>query len=166
MTDNGVDGGADGNLVDLDSLRTIADYQFGAGVGETLFHDAAELTITRTSSGRPRQIKTDEGRLATYGTDGRFRLGIVGAMRLQTGLDGNCYGVIVGSESEPYVREGRNVFAKFVAGADNRIRPRDEVLVVHEDGDVLGVGRAELSGPDMLTFETGMAVKVRHGNPE
>lgn len=166
MSEDSVDGGAEGNLVDLDSLRTIADYQFGSGGGEALFQNGAELTITRTSSGRPRQIKTDEGRLATYGTDGRFRLGIVGAMRLQTGLGGNRYAVSVGSESEPYVRDGRNVFAKFVASADERIRPRDEVLIVHEDGDVLGVGRAELSGTDMLTFETGMAVKVRHGNPE
>lgn len=151
---------------DPESLRTIAAYQFGAGAGEILFPDPAALTITRTNSGRPRQIKTDGGRVATYGTDGRFRLGLVGAKRLLAGFDRDAYQVVVGSESEPFVREGRNVFAKFVVSADDAIRPRDEVLVRHEDGDLLGVGRAELAGTDMLTFETGMAVKIRHGNPE
>jgi uncharacterized protein with predicted RNA binding PUA domain len=37
------------------------------------------------------------------------------------------------------------------------------VLVVHEDGSVLAVGRAELSGDGMCDFASGMAVKVREG---
>lgn len=148
------------------ALRTIADYQFGAGSGDVLFPDGSvELAITRTNSGRPRQIKLRHQRLATYGTDGRFRLGLAGARRLQDGFD-EGYRVTVGSESEPYIREGRNAFAKFVLATDGTIRPRDEVIVEHSDGSLLGVGRAVLSGTGMETFDTGMAVKVRHGAPE
>jgi len=145
-------------------LRRVADYQFGSGAGRVLFPDGQELTVTRTSSGRPRQVHAEEGRLVTYGTDGRFRLGLAGGHRLQSGLSAPAYRVVVGSESEPYVREGRNVFAKFVRRADEAVRPRDEVLVEHADGTLLAVGRAELSGAGMGDFETGMAVTVREGS--
>jgi uncharacterized protein with predicted RNA binding PUA domain len=142
-------------------LRRIADYQFGRGAGETLFPDDEEMTVTTTSSGRPRQVRADDGRLVTYGTNGRFTLGTAGGRRLQTLAEATPYRVVVGDESEPFVREGRNVFAKFVDVADEQIRPRDDVVVEHEDGRLLAVGRAELSGAGMLDFGTGMAVYVR-----
>lgn len=142
-------------------LRRVADYQFGAGAGTALFPPGGDVTVTQTSSGRPRQVRSPDGRLVTYGTDGRFRLGIAGGNRLQSALDRPRYRVVVGDESEPYVRDGRNVFAKFVTVAGDGIRPRDEVLVEHTDGHLLAVGRAELPGPGMLDFETGVAVSVR-----
>lgn len=142
-------------------LRHAADYQFGHGGGEALFDDFDALSIVRTSSGRPRQVTAEEGRLVSYGNDGRFTLGVAGGHRLLAAFDDLRYHVVVGDESEPFVREGRNVFAKFVDEADDAIRPGDEVLVVHVDGRLLAVGRSELSGSGMLDFETGMAVKVR-----
>lgn len=146
---------------DLDDLRTVARYQFGAAAGEALFPAEESLEVTRTSSGRPRQIRTEAGRVATYERDGRFRLGIEGGRRLDAELPEDSYRVVVGDESEPFVTDGRNAFAKFVKRADEAIRPRDEVLVVHDDGRLLGVGRAELAGTGMLAFDSGMAVKVR-----
>jgi len=151
---------------DIAGLRTVADYQFDEGAGEVLFPPDEEFSVTRTSSGRPRQIRADGDRIVTYGTDGRFRLGIEGGRRLQDGLDGGAYRIVVGDESEPYVRDGKNVFAKFVSSADGGIRPRDEVLVEHVDGPLLAVGRAELPGDAILAFETGMAVRVRESIPE
>jgi len=143
-------------------LRRVADYQFGSGAGRVLFPDGQELTVTRTSSGRPRQVRAEEGRLVTYGTDGRFRLGLAGGHRLQSGLSAPAYRVVVGSESEPYVREGRNAFAKFVRRVDDAVRPGDEVRVVR-DGTLIGVGRAELPADVMRGFETGVAVSIREG---
>ncbi|PSP93691.1 pseudouridine synthase [Halobacteriales archaeon QS_4_62_28] len=144
-------------------LARVATYQFGPGADDALFPSIADLTVTHTSSGRPRQVLDGEDRLLEYGSDGRFTLGIAGGRRLLASLDTPRHHVVVGSESEPFVREGRNAFAKFVQAADENIRPGDEVLVVHADGDLLAVGRAELPGPAMLDFETGMAVTVRHG---
>lgn len=146
---------------DIASLRTVADYQFGPGAGVVLFPPDSEVSVTRTSSGRLRQIHANGDRLGTYEQDGRIRLGIEGGRRLQTELDGSSYRIVVGDESEPFVRDGKNAFAKFVTDADGAIRPRDEVLIEHEDGRLLAVGRAELSGQGMLAFETGMAVQVR-----
>jgi len=145
---------------DIGRLRTVAAYQFGTGAGEALLPPDETVSMTRTSSGRPRQIAVASERVATYETDGRFRLSMHGGERLQAAA-GVGYTVVVGSESRPYVREGRNAFAKFVTDADEAIRPRDDVLVEHTDGELLAVGRAELSGRGMLAFESGMAVKVR-----
>jgi uncharacterized protein with predicted RNA binding PUA domain len=174
---------------DLADLRTVADYQFGAGAGSALFPAAEDVRISRSTSGRPRQLHAADApetgaeqagyRLVSYGTDGRFTLGLAGGRRLVEALDAPASRVVVGAESEPIVREGKNAFAKFVREVDPEIRPGDEAAVVSrgdgaddepEGGDsgsgeerVLGVGRAELSAAAMLDFETGMAVKVRQG---
>jgi len=169
---------------DLDRLRTVADYQFGAGAGRALF--APPVTVRHTSSGRPEQVlvaaemgspdtgQTDGERLVSYGVDGRFTLGAEGGLRLHSSLPRSspAYRVFVGDDSEPFVREGRNAFAKFVTNVDPDIRPGDEVLVVHEQAqereltdtdDLIAVGRAELPAGAMLAFDTGMAVKIREG---
>jgi uncharacterized protein with predicted RNA binding PUA domain len=155
--------GYPGSMDDADRhlLTRVADYQFGRGAGAVLFPAEEALEVTHTGSGRPRQVRGPRGRLATYGTAGRLTLGVAGGASLHDGLPTGDYRVVVGDESEPYVRDGRNVFAKFVTEADPAIRPRDEVLVVHADGPLLAVGRASLSGIGMTDFETGMAVRVR-----
>jgi len=142
-----------------DRLETLADYQFGAGAGATLF--AGRLGVDRSGSGRPRQVHALEGapcRLVSMGVDGRFTLGLAGGRRLHP--DGPA--VAVGEESVPYVREGRNAFAKFVRRVDDAVRPGDEVRVVR-DGTLIGVGRAELPADVMRGFETGVAVSIREG---
>jgi uncharacterized protein with predicted RNA binding PUA domain len=154
-----------GDERELARLRTVADYQFGAGAGAVLLPPDDALTVTRSTSGRPRQIRADDDRLASYRTDGRFTLGLEGGRRLVAAFDAPRARVVVGQESEPFVRDGKNVFAKFVRAVDDDVRPDDEVAVVRGD-DLLAVGRAELSADAMRDFETGMAVKVRHGNDQ
>ena len=147
----------------LAALRTIADYQFGATAGAALFPPDEAIEIRRSSSGRPRQLVADGNRLVSYGVDGRFTLGIAGGRRLAAAFDAPRCRVVVGDDSEPFVREGKNAFAKFVQRVDPEIRPGDELLVVHERGDLLAVGRAELSAAAMADFDSGMAVTVREG---
>jgi uncharacterized protein with predicted RNA binding PUA domain len=145
---------------ELAMLRTVAAYQFGPN-GRALI--PPETSVSHTSSGRPRQLHGPGGRLATYGTDGRFTLGLAGGRRLRTALDPPGYRVVVGEESDPYVRDGKNAFAKFVRRVDPGIRPGDEVLVEGPEGDLLAVGRARLSGEAMTDFDRGVAVAVREG---
>ena len=159
------DRNADGNR-SIRPLRTVADYQFGSGAGRALFPPADSFEIRRSTGGRPRQVFADGQRLVSYGTDGRFTLGIAGGRRLHRALSPPAYRVVVGDESEPFVRDGKNVFAKFVREVDPAIRPGDEVLVVHDRGDLLAVGRATLSATAMTDFSSGMAVKVREGIDE
>jgi len=150
--------------MDLRALRVVAAYQFGAGAGEALFPLGEDLSVSRSRSGRPRQVTAEgEGRVVSLGTDGRFTLGLAGGRRLVGALDAPACRVVVGDESEPHLRDGRNAFAKFVARVDGDVRARDEVAVVHENGDLLAVGRAELDADAMLDFDTGVAVMVREG---
>lgn len=164
--DDAHSGETGGGHRDIQSLRTVADYQFGAGAGQGLFPPTESFEIRRSTGGRPRQIYANESRLVSYGTDGRFTLGIGGGKRLADTLTPPTGRVVVGDDSEPFVRDGKNVFAKFVIDCDSLIRPGDEILVVHERGDLLAVGRADLSADAMADFETGMAVKVREGIDE
>ena len=165
------------DATEREQLATVADYQFGRGAGAALFPADEEPEIRRTTSGRPSQIHVgpnagghdDLGRpagerLVSYGDDGRFRLGLAGGRRLVEALPEPIARVVVGDESEPFVRDGKNVFAKFVQTVGSEIRSGDEVAVVHEDGRLLAVGRAELPASAIERFETGMAVKVKSGN--
>jgi len=147
-------------------LGRIADYQFSAGASDALFGDTTDLTVTRSKSGRPRQIHAPDGRLVSLGLDGRFTLGLAGGRRLKAALDAPTGRVYVGEESEPFVREGRNAFAKFVTEAGASIRSDDEVLIVREDDTLLGVGRAELPAAAMADLASGVAVSVRDGAEE
>ena len=148
---------------DLAPLRTVADYQFGRGAGAALVPADESLDVERSASGRPRQVRAAGGRLVTYTTDGRLTLGLEGGRRLHDALAPPAYRVTVGEESEPFVRDGQNAFAKFVLDVDPAVRPVDEVLVVDAEDRLLAVGRAELSAAGMRAFESGVAVMVRGG---
>ncbi|MFX0210611.1 MAG: PUA domain-containing protein, partial [Candidatus Hodarchaeota archaeon] len=71
--------------------------------------------------------------------------------------------VVIDKTAEPFVREGKSVFAKFVQSAWEGIRSGDEVLVVSETGDLVGTGTAMLAPLEMLHFKKGIAVKTREG---
>ena len=147
--------------LDLRRLRAVADYQFGPGAGEVLFPDGVE--VIRSKTGRIRHVKLGNLLLATLrASDGLLSLTIHGAERLSSFL-GHRYKVMVAEEAVPFVAEGKSVFAKHVVRADPEIRPGDEVLVVGPDGRLLAVGKALLSGREMLFFRRGVAVKVRSG---
>jgi uncharacterized protein with predicted RNA binding PUA domain len=148
---------------DLADLRSVAAYQFGTGAGRALFPAGGDYEITRSKGGRPRQVSDGGVRLVSYLTSGRFTLGLEGGRRLVGALAPPAARVVVGDESRPFVSDGKNAFAKFVRAADPSIRPGDEVAVVGPDGDLFGVGRAELSASAMADFDTGMAVKIRSG---
>jgi len=152
------------SVSEFGQLRRVADYQFGTGAGVGLFPDRSALTVKRTGSGRIEQVFADETRLVSRRTDGRLTLSVRAAERLAAALP-DQYRVAVGSESRPYIIEGKNAFAKFVTAVDPAIRPGDEVYITH-DATVLGVGQAVLSASDMRAFDRGMAVKVRHGRAE
>lgn len=144
-------------------IRSIADYQFGKGVGKILFPDNVEATFSK-STGRIRHVYLDGKRLATLRpNDGLFSLSIEGARRIVKYLKPLRFWVKVSDEATPFVAKGKSVFAKHVIDADREIRPQEEVIVVDSNGEVLAVGRALLNGEEMVAFKCGVAVKVRVG---
>jgi len=147
----------------LRRIRSVADYQFGKGVGEKLFPENVEIAYSKRT-GRIRYIYLDGKRLATLRPmDGLFSLSIEGAKRIiESGAPAKCI-VTIKNDVSKFIADGGDVFAVHVVKADNEIRPKDEVIVVNEKGEVLAVGRAVLSGEEMTAFKVGVAVKVRRG---
>ena len=150
----------------LRRIRSVADYQFGEGVGIKLFPDDVEILFSKRT-GRIRYVYLKTKRLATLRpTDGLFSLSLTGAKRIaENAASANCFVTVQNNVSE-FIADGGDVFAVHVIKADQEIRAKDEVIVVDEGGKVLAVGRAVLSGEEMKVFKIGVAVKVRRGCKE
>lgn len=147
---------------DLARLRAVADYQFGKGAGAALFPDDTRVEYSR-NTGKPRHLYASGELVANYRpNDALYTVTIAGARRLAA-LEGFRYTVRVLDDVVEYVEQGRNVFAKHVVDAGEPIRPGDEVVVVDGGGEVVAVGKSKMNRGDMLSFETGAAVRVRRG---
>jgi 7-cyano-7-deazaguanine tRNA-ribosyltransferase len=152
----------DSELTDEDTIRIIADYQFGTGVGEKLFKDAV---VKRSKTKMIRYIYNENGlMLATLrARDGLFTPNIEGSKRLKEIIPFPRYRIIVDEEAAPFIKEGANVFTKFVIDMDKNLRPYEEVLIVNSKDDLLGTGTLMLSPREIRAFERGMAVRTRWG---
>lgn len=151
---------------DIQKVRAIANYQFESDAGYILFPDEVELIYSRRT-GRIRHIYLEGQLLATLRPrDGLFSITIYGAERLKAVLKPLQSRVVAWEEVEEVIRSGRNLFARHVVAADEEVRPGSEVMVTTRDDDLLAVGKAVLSGREMLAFKRGVAVKVRRGIEE
>lgn len=150
----------------LRKIRSIANYQFESDVGHILFPEEVKLTHSRRT-GKIRHISLEGRLLATLRPrDSLFSLTIHGAKRLKTALKPLQRRVVARKDIEEFIKNGRNLFARHVVRVDKEIRPGSEVVVTNEDDDLLAVGKALLSGMEMLAFKRGIAVKVRRGAEE
>ena len=149
-----------------DRVRSIADYQFGKGVGTKLFPEDITIQLS-PRTGRIRYINLDGERLATLRpTDGLLSLSIKAAERMARNIpEAKCF-VTVKNEVASYIAKGGDVFAVHVVKVDNEVGAKDEVIAIDEDHHVLAVGRTLLSSGEIRAFKTGAAVKTRHGTTE
>ena len=140
----------------LSRVRSIADYQFGKGIGAKLFPENVEITYSKTT-GRIRYVHLNGKRLATLRpTDGLLSLSITAARLLFENKSlAKCF-VTVQQDVSTFVADGHDVFAAYVVKVDNAIHAKDEVIVADEDSHVLAVGRALLSSSEMQAFKTGV----------
>jgi len=146
----------------LKRIRTIADYQFGKGVGYALFPDSVEFRMSFTM--RVRQILHNGNRIATLrAKDGLLTLGIKGAEKLHDFIRYPGHRVVVNEEAAPFVAKGRTAFARHVVDVDPGIRAGQEVLVVDEKDRLLATGKTLLSAVELMSFKKGVAVDVRNG---
>lgn len=146
---------------ELQKLRAMADYLFGRGVGAALFAEGVEL---RKSRERIRQVWFRGSPLCSIrANDGMIVLNRGGAEVLHRVLEFPKRRVVIETRAAEFVSQGRTAFCKHVIDADRSIRPGEEVLVVDPEDRLLAVGKALLSGEEMVAFQTGQAVRVRRG---
>jgi uncharacterized protein with predicted RNA binding PUA domain len=150
----------------LSRVRSIADYQFGKGVGAQLFPDNIEIQYS-PRTGRIRYINLNGERLATLRpTDGLLSLSLKAAKFMAENTPfAKCF-VTLKNDVSKFIAAGGDVFAVHVVKVDAEVGAKDEVVVLDEAGQVLAVGRTMLSSGEMMAFKTGVAVKVRHGAGE
>ena len=136
------------------TVRAIADYLIGDGAGDELFE-----AISTTGRYPKLQVWTGDGddreQLATmvpqYGT---LSFTLAGARRW-VDSDAPTRRVAI----DGFVPHG-SVLAPGVVDADDGIRVGDEVVI--EGPKAFAVGRAEMSGPEMVESTRGVASEVRH----
>ena len=152
--------------IELDAknkIKYIADYQFGKGSGNALF-DADVSIVKSRKTGKIRHVYSGEDLIATLrASDGIFVLSMEGAKRLHKYLEYPKNRVVINSDAEPFAREGKSIFAKFVIDIDINIRANEEVLIVNEEDELLAFGKSLLNGHEIIDFEVGQAIKTRKG---
>jgi 7-cyano-7-deazaguanine tRNA-ribosyltransferase len=142
-------------------VRAIVDYQFGAGSNQVL--DNIPLQIERSpKTGILRRFLDGDGLLGTFRASDFI---IVPSSRfahiLHKFLPNPKMRVEASDEAVPFVKQNKDLLAKFVIKADPLIRCGEEVLIVDEQDSYLNYGKSMLSVPEMLDFERGVAVRVR-----
>ena len=148
---------------DVIKINYIADYQFGFGSGEALFN--GDINITKSKkTGKIRHIYDQDDLIATLrARDGVLVLGMEGARRLHAHIPYPHNRVVVNEDAEPFAREGKSIFAKFIIDCDMNIRASEEVLIVNQSDELLAFGKSILNANEFMSFKTGQAVKTRKG---
>jgi archaeosine synthase len=136
-------------------LRAMADYQFGIGAGRELVSrkegERAKIKITGKFPAYKLRVNGDV--LARIVPEyGLLTLTMQGALRIKQFL--SSYTVHIGD----FLPKG-SVLAPGVVDANEQIRVNDEVIFVGEKA--FGVGRAKMSGWEMVESHRGVAVDVR-----
>ncbi|RJS48971.1 MAG: tRNA-guanine(15) transglycosylase [Methanobacterium sp.] len=151
-------------LDEKDKITSVADYQFGKGAGAALFESKLDIVKSK-KTGKIRHVYDDaENLIATMrASDGFFVLSKEGARRLHSRMEYPQNRVVVNQDSEPFAREGKSIFAKFVIDCDRNIRASEEVLIVNENDELLAFGKSLLNSAEILDFKVGQAIKTRKG---
>jgi 7-cyano-7-deazaguanine tRNA-ribosyltransferase len=146
-----------------EQIIAIADYQFGNGAGNALFDGKIEIERSK-KTGKIRHVYSNKEIVANMrASDSFFVLSKEGAKRLHRLMEYPKNRVVVNHDSEPFAREGKSIFSKFVLECDENIRANDEVLIVNENDELLAYGKALLNPKEIMDFEVGQAIKTRKG---
>jgi 7-cyano-7-deazaguanine tRNA-ribosyltransferase len=147
-------------------LRALFIHQWGRNAGGVVDLENLEVVLSK-STGKIKHIKLDDEILFTIvPTTGLVTPTYRGGQELlRVGID-DTYKVIMDSEVSQFVSSGKSALAKFVKHADGNLRAGEEVVVLDEAKNLLGTGRSVLSGDEMIAFNRGVAVMIRHSrNP-
>ncbi len=148
---------------DIRKIMSIADYQFGKGASQALFNGEIKIVKSK-ATGKIRNVYCNGKHVVSMrAADGFFTLKLHGARALHSFFPPPKLRVVVAREAIPFIRQGKNVFAKFVIDCDDGLRPYDEALIVSEDDELIAVGQAIMNREEMMAFERGIAVKTREG---
>ncbi|MGY5873194.1 MAG: tRNA guanosine(15) transglycosylase TgtA [Candidatus Thorarchaeota archaeon] len=148
----------------LRKLRALLLYQWGENTGDITSIDGLQVVFSR-STGKMRHVTLENEIIFTVvPTTGLLTPTFKGGeILLQHKID-ETFVITMEKDAAEFVAKGKSALAKFVAGANSNLKAGEEVLVVNEQRQLLGTGRALLSGSEMLVFDRGVAVVIRHSS--
>jgi predicted RNA-binding protein (TIGR00451 family) len=141
-------------------FELMLEYEFGRGVARALPKKGLKFGYSRRS-GRMKDVH-HEGRLfVTIRPNGAIAPTLYGATVLAKSRSYLENSIVVRDEATKFIKEGKSAFCKFVVSSGKHVLPGGEVAIRDKSGMVIGVGKAKMRGEFMLTFNAGVAVKVR-----
>ncbi len=152
-------------IMGLSTIRKILNYQFGNNVGDKIIEKYGEkIKIEKSKkTGRIRRVYIDDKLFGTIEpTTGFVILTFYGGLIVKELLEFPKYRIVVKDEATKFIREGKSVFNKFVENLDENILPRDIVLIVDKNDNLLAIGESLLSGKEIKDFKIGVAAKVKN----
>jgi predicted RNA-binding protein (TIGR00451 family) len=143
-------------------FRALLIHQWGESAGKLADLEDLQIVLSK-STGKIRHCKSDGEILFTVvPTTGLLIPTYRGGQELLgVGLD-DTYKVTMDSDVSEFVASGKSALAKFVKIADSSLKAGEEVLVLDEVQNLLGTGKALISGQEMIKFSRGVAVQIRH----
>ncbi|MFW9963787.1 MAG: tRNA guanosine(15) transglycosylase TgtA [Candidatus Sifarchaeia archaeon] len=143
-------------------LRALLMYQWGENAGKLADHEDLQIELSK-STGKIRHCKSKGEILFTnVPTTGLLTPTYLGGVELlRAGIE-ETYRVIIDSDVSEFVASGKSALAKFVKHASVTLKAGEEVLVLDEAQNLLGTGRALMTGAEMAFFNRGVAVAIRH----
>ncbi len=150
----------------LEKIYSILRFQFETDVFEEfLTAENIKIEFSR-NTGNIKYIYLNEERVLSYKpTTGMFTLSILGGQLLHSHISSPNHRVIILSEVEEFIRQGKSVFSQHVVEIHPDLRIGSEVLVVNEQDELLAVGKLNIP-PSYAGLSIGMAVAVRKGIPK
>jgi len=152
-------------LLGLRQIKAISDYQFGKEITDVLFDDLERIHFERSpNTNKIRYIHYRSNLLLTLRpTNGFLTLSLFSAQILTKRIRPPKLRVIVLNDISEFIKKGRNVFCKHVIDIDENLRPLDEVIVVNQDDELLGIGKLKIPVSYVKSFSHGVAVNIRKG---
>jgi uncharacterized protein with predicted RNA binding PUA domain len=167
----------------VSKLKMSLDYIFGSGASKLIDFDAIEFEYSR-KTGRIRHAldRNTEKVLFSFRPDGSIAPTILGAramvygsatgkmgvkplksLKTRKNLSRPRWTVTVLDGVSDFVARGKTVFCRHVVSCDSSLLGSEDVVVLNERGDLLGVGRTTVPAYVMKQFKRGVAIKVREG---
>jgi uncharacterized protein with predicted RNA binding PUA domain len=152
-------------LLGLRQIRAISDYQFGKKITDLLFEEINQIHFERSPrTNKIRYIYHKNKLLLTLRPkNGYFTLTLYSAKRIIENTSAPKMRVIVLNDISEFIKKGRNVFCKHVVDIDEDLRPLDEVIVVNQNDELLGIGKLKVPVSYIKSFKVGVAVDIRKG---
>jgi uncharacterized protein with predicted RNA binding PUA domain len=152
-------------LLGLRQVTAISDYQFGKEITDVLFDDFEKINFERSpNTNKIRYISYNNRLLLTLRpTNGFLTLTLFSAQILINKISPPKLRVIVLNDISEFIKKGRNVFCKHVVDIDENLRSLDEVIVVNQDDELLGIGKLRIPVSYVKSFSHGIAVNIRKG---